>query len=125
MGRSPSTLTEMRHLGAHNPQGLTLGVVGPGKIGYRIAQKAYRALDMKVVYVVVAKSKEQEDAIGGARGCETIEEMLAVAHCIVLAMPGQAGQLLDREIWLSSYCGRYRGQPCPPEQGGLDAVDLV
>ncbi|KAI6262705.1 hypothetical protein MCOR19_001046 [Pyricularia oryzae] len=84
--------------GAHNPQGLTLGVVGLGNIGYRIAQKAHRALDMKVVYVdVVAKSKEQEDAIGGATRLETIDEMLAVADCTVLAAPGQAGQLLDRE----------------------------
>lgn len=86
---------------AHNPRGHTLGVIGLGNIGYKIATKAYAAFGMEIIYYdVVGKSKEQEEALGGARRCASLEEMLAAADCTVVAAPGQVGgkKVLDREM---------------------------
>lgn len=85
-------------VGAHNPAGHTLGVIGLGNIGYRIAQKAYAAFGMKILYHdLFPKSAAQEATIGGARRYEKLEDMLAVADCVVLAAPGGGGRILDRE----------------------------
>lgn len=85
-------------VGAHNPSGHTLGVVGLGNIGYRIARKAHAAFDMKIVYYdLFAKTPEQEAAIGGAKRFEKLEDMLAVSDCVVLATPGSGGKILNRE----------------------------
>lgn len=84
---------------SRNPAGHVLGVVGLGNIGYRIAEKAYWALGMRIVYYdVVPKSPEMEAAVGGARRCETLDQLLAEADCVVMAAPSQAGRkVLDRE----------------------------
>lgn len=86
---------------ARNPAGHTLGVVGLGSIGAKVAAKARAALGMAVVYHDVApKSPEQEAAAGGARRCASLGELLAAADCTVVAAPGQQagrGALLGRE----------------------------
>jgi lactate dehydrogenase-like 2-hydroxyacid dehydrogenase len=84
-------------VGAHNPAGHTLGVVGLGNIGYKIATKAYRCFGMRIVYHdIAAKSVEQEAALGGAVLYKDLEDMLAVADCVVLAAPGGGGRkILD------------------------------
>ena len=86
-------------IGAHNPFGHTLGVVGLGNIGYRIAVKAYRAFGMKIVYNdLFPKSAEQEAALGGAKRYAELDEMLSVADCVVIATPGAGGKkLIDAE----------------------------
>lgn len=83
---------------SRNPRGHTLGIIGLGNIGYRIAMKAYAAFGMEVIYFdVVSKSPEQEAAIA-ARRCETLDQLLAEADCVVLAAPAQGGKkVLDRE----------------------------
>lgn len=82
---------------ARNPAGHTLGVVGLGNIGYKIAAKARAAFGMRIIYHDVApKSPEQEAAVG-ARRCETLDELLAEADCTLVATPGQgARRVLDR-----------------------------
>lgn len=84
-------------IGAHNPAGHTLGVIGLGNIGYRIALKAYRCFGMKIIYHdVVDKSSELEEALGGAKRFPSLDEMLGQADCVVVAAPGAGGkQLLD------------------------------
>lgn len=83
---------------SHNPAGHTLGVIGLGNIGYRIATKAYAAFGMRIIYYdVVPKSPELEVAIG-ARQCETLDQLLAEADCVVVAAPAQGGRkVLDRD----------------------------
>ncbi|KAK1625369.1 putative D-mandelate dehydrogenase [Colletotrichum phormii] len=64
---------------AHNPRGHTLGIIGLGNIGYRIAQKAHAAFDMKIAYVdPIPKSAEQETKIKAVRYPD-LDTMLAVA----------------------------------------------
>ncbi|KAH7110348.1 D-mandelate dehydrogenase-like protein [Dendryphion nanum] len=78
----------------HNPNGHILGIVGLGRIGYRIAQKASAAFEMKIWYHDVVRMREREEAIG-ARWCETLEELLANADCVLLATPFSGDVLLS------------------------------
>jgi lactate dehydrogenase-like 2-hydroxyacid dehydrogenase len=84
-------------VGAHNPAGHTLGVVGLGNIGYLIALKAYRCFGMRILYHdLFKKSPEQEAALGGATLVAELDDLLAQADCTVLATPGAGGKkLLD------------------------------
>ncbi|OHF00793.1 alcohol dehydrogenase [Colletotrichum orchidophilum] len=75
---------------AHNPAGHTLGIIGLGNIGYRIAQKAHAAFDMKIAYVdPIPKSAEQEATVKAVRYPD-LDSMLAVADCVVISAPGGA-----------------------------------
>lgn len=86
-------------VGAHNPAGHVLGVIGLGNIGYKIATKAYRAFGMKIIYNdLFPKTAEQEAALGGARRIENLDELLGEADCVVVATPGTEGKaLLDAD----------------------------
>jgi lactate dehydrogenase-like 2-hydroxyacid dehydrogenase len=67
-----------------------------GKIGYRLAQKATLAFEMKVWYHDVVRMKEREESVG-AKWCETLEELLRGADCVVLATPFEGEVLLRKE----------------------------
>ncbi|KAF4450067.1 hypothetical protein F53441_6772 [Fusarium austroafricanum] len=83
---------------AFNPSGHTLGVIGLGNIGYKIATKAYKAFGMRIAYYdPYPKSPEQEAAIE-ATNYPKLEDMLAIADCVVLAAPGAGGKkILGRQ----------------------------
>jgi lactate dehydrogenase-like 2-hydroxyacid dehydrogenase len=85
-------------LTARNPRGQTLGMVGLGNIGYMIASKAHKALGVRIVYHdPFPKTPEQEQAIE-AKHHASLEDMLGVADCVVLAAPGTGGKkIMDRE----------------------------
>ncbi|KAL4731005.1 hypothetical protein ACLX1H_003047 [Fusarium chlamydosporum] len=79
-------------LTAYNPRGHTLGIIGLGNIGYQIALKIHKALGMRIAYYdLFPKSVEQEAAIDATR-YPKLEDMLAVADCIVIAAPGAGGK---------------------------------
>ncbi|PSN65271.1 D-mandelate dehydrogenase-like protein [Corynespora cassiicola Philippines] len=78
----------------HNPNGSTLGIVGLGKIGYRIAQKAASAFEMCIAYHDVERFEEREKSVN-ARFCSTLEELLSTSDCIVLATPFAGSTLLS------------------------------
>ncbi|KAF3761863.1 hypothetical protein M406DRAFT_64956 [Cryphonectria parasitica EP155] len=83
---------------AHNPAGHTLGIIGLGNIGYKIAAKAHAAFGMKIIYYDVFPKAEAQERAVGARRCATLAELLAEADCTVVAAPGQAGRkVIDRE----------------------------
>ncbi|KAI0123996.1 D-isomer specific 2-hydroxyacid dehydrogenase [Xylariales sp. AK1849] len=75
---------------AHNPQGDVLGVVGLGNIGYRIATKAYKAFDMRIIY------HDPKRLPFEAHRYADLNELLAEAKCVVLAAPG-GRKILDKE----------------------------
>ncbi|KAJ5122318.1 hypothetical protein N7448_003450 [Penicillium atrosanguineum] len=82
---------------AHNPQTQILGIIGLGNIGYTIARKAYACFGMKIYYQdLYRKPTEQENAIG-ASFCQTLDDLLAVADCIVLATPFGGSKLITKE----------------------------
>ncbi|KAF2263041.1 D-mandelate dehydrogenase-like protein [Lojkania enalia] len=78
----------------HNPNGHILGIIGLGKIGYRIAQKASLAFGMKIWYHDIVRFEEREKEIG-AKWCESLEELLANADCVLLATPFSGSVLLS------------------------------
>tara|TARA_R110002003_G_scaffold250_2_gene17718 strand:- start:2653 stop:3219 length:567 start_codon:yes stop_codon:yes gene_type:complete len=78
----------------HNPNGSVLGIVGLGRIGLRIAEKATRAFEMKVKYYDVVRMEDREKSVG-AEYCETLEELLRASDCILLATPFSGSTLLS------------------------------
>ncbi|KAK2767700.1 hypothetical protein FQN54_003858 [Arachnomyces sp. PD_36] len=82
---------------AFNPKGRSLGIIGLGNIGYRIAEKAYLGFGMDIYYNDIArKSTDQEKAVG-ATFFENLDEMLAASDCVVLATPFFGTQLINSE----------------------------
>jgi lactate dehydrogenase-like 2-hydroxyacid dehydrogenase len=80
----------------HNPNGHILGIVGLGKIGYRIAQKASLAFDMKIWYHDIVRMPEREASLpAGATWCETLEELIQNSDCLLLATPFSGSVLLS------------------------------
>lgn len=78
----------------HNPNGRILGIIGLGKIGYRIAQKVSTAFEMKIWYHDVVRLEDREKSVG-ARWCETLEELLQNSDCVLLATPFNGNVLLS------------------------------
>jgi lactate dehydrogenase-like 2-hydroxyacid dehydrogenase len=81
----------------HNPNGSVLGIVGLGRIGYRIAQKA-RVFEMGLCCYDVAGLEERAKEVG-ASWCGSLKELLEKSDCVVLATPFSGDVLLsEREF---------------------------
>ncbi len=72
--------------GAHEVRGRTLGIVGYGNIGSQLSVIA-EALGMRVYFYDVADKL----ALGNARRCATLDELLEVAETVTLHVDGRAG----------------------------------
>jgi D-3-phosphoglycerate dehydrogenase / 2-oxoglutarate reductase len=72
--------------GAHEVRGRTLGIVGYGNIGSQLSVVA-ESLGMRVYYYDIADKL----ALGNARRCETLEELLDVAETVSLHVDGRPG----------------------------------
>ena len=73
------------------------GIIGLGNIGYLVAQKAYAAFGMKILYNdVIQKTKEQETSLN-AEFVPDLNTMLSRSDCVVLATPASpsGSQLID------------------------------
>jgi len=72
--------------GAHEVRGRTLGIVGYGNIGSQLSVVA-ESLGMRVLFYDVADKL----ALGNARRCGSLEELLAEAETVTLHVDGRAG----------------------------------
>ena len=72
--------------GAHEMRGRTLGIVGYGNIGSQLSVLA-EALGMRVVFY----DTHDKLALGNARRCESLAELLEVAHVVSLHVDGRTG----------------------------------
>ena len=73
---------------SHNPKGHTLGLVGFGHIGFAIAKKVHRALEMRILYYDIArKPAAMEDEVAAAR-VDSLDKLLKASDCVLLASPG-------------------------------------
>lgn len=83
---------------AHNPRGHVLGIIGLGNIGFTIARKTYAAFGMKICYHdLYRKGSEQEGAVE-ASFVPTMDELVAMADCIVLATPFGGSKLITADL---------------------------
>jgi D-3-phosphoglycerate dehydrogenase len=72
--------------GAHEVRGRTLGIVGYGNIGSQLSVVA-EALGLQVYFYDVADKL----ALGNARRCDSLDELLSVAETISLHVDGRPG----------------------------------
>ncbi len=72
--------------GAHEMRGRRLGIVGYGNIGSQLSVLA-EALGMSVVFYDTAEKL----ALGNARSCESLDELLEIADVVTLHVDGRAG----------------------------------
>ena len=64
-------------------KGMTLGIVGSGRIGAEVAKKALRGFEMKIIYYDVIRNELLEKEYG-ARFVSTLEELLRTADVVSL-----------------------------------------
>ncbi len=67
-------------------QGKTLGLIGAGRIGERVAHHASRGFDMKVIYTDVVRNEKMEKEFG-ITYVPTIEDVLKQADVVSLHVP--------------------------------------
>jgi D-3-phosphoglycerate dehydrogenase len=82
--------------GSHEIRGRTLGIIGYGNIGSQLSVIA-EALGLSVVFYDI----DDKLALGNAKRCSTLEELLAVADVVTLHVdgrPGNAGLFGDDEM---------------------------
>ncbi|MGZ4594071.1 MAG: phosphoglycerate dehydrogenase [Actinomycetes bacterium] len=72
--------------GAHEMRGRRLGIVGYGNIGSQLSVLA-EGLGMSVVFYDTAEKL----ALGNARSCESLDELLEIADIVTLHVDGRAG----------------------------------
>ncbi|TVY50610.1 putative 2-hydroxyacid dehydrogenase, partial [Lachnellula cervina] len=103
-------------LKAVDPLGTTLGVVGLGDIGTRIARKAALGLGMKICYYNRRRDVQRESQVGvEVEYCASLAELLSTADCVVLACPYTASthhMLSAREFGLA-------------KEGGMRVVNIA
>lgn len=79
----------------HNPGGRTLGIIGLGKIGYRIAQKANQSFGMQIAYNDIRRLPSELEGAVGATFYEKLDDMLAAADCTLVATPFGGSKVLN------------------------------
>lgn len=80
-----------------NPAGHTLGIVGFGRIGQRTAQKAHAVFPMKIVYNDIRRLPESVEAETKATYFENVDDLLAIADCVLIATPFGGSKVLDAD----------------------------
>lgn len=91
-----NTRNTIRKIG-HNPSGHTVGIVGLGRIGYLVAQKAYFGLNTRIIYHDVVRAPSDAENLIGASYYNDLDDMLAVSDCIVICMPYFGTKVMTRE----------------------------
>lgn len=80
---------------SHNPRGHTLGIVGLGNIGHAIAKKVRAANGMKIIYYDVIRKKPELEREIDATFYPSMEEMLSLSDCVLIATPYTVRPVLD------------------------------
>ena len=95
-------------------RGRTLGVVGFGRIGRRVAQICARAFEMPILYYDVQPAPEAERELGARR--TELDELLSTAEYVTVhvpLMPSTRGLISEHEFGLMGartiFCNTSRG----------------
>ncbi|XP_066435548.1 glyoxylate/hydroxypyruvate reductase B-like isoform X2 [Eleutherodactylus coqui] len=82
---SPSTVRFDANWIGGDITGKTLGIVGMGRIGYKIAQRA-KAFEMKIVYHNRHRRPEEEEQSVGASYCARLDDLLQQSDYVMLVV---------------------------------------
>ncbi|KAM7127179.1 putative 2-ketogluconate reductase [Molossus nigricans] len=82
---SPDTESFSANWMGEEVTGSTLGIVGMGSIGYKVAQRA-RAFEMKILYHNRKRRKLEEEEAVGATYCDKLDELLQQSDFVMLAL---------------------------------------
>ncbi|KAM7373245.1 hypothetical protein PAMP_008112 [Pampus punctatissimus] len=82
--------------------GSTLGIIGMGDIGHKIAQRG-KAFDMKILYHNRKRRSVEDEQAVGASYCESMDDLLRSSDFVMLAVnltPETSGLISHRELTL-------------------------
>lgn len=82
--------------------GSTLGIIGMGDIGYKIAQRS-KGFDMKILYHNRSRRSAEDEAAVGATYCENLDDLLKNSDFVMLSLRFNAdsiGLIGHRELSL-------------------------
>uniref|UniRef100_A0A3P8UVF1 Glyoxylate reductase/hydroxypyruvate reductase n=1 Tax=Cynoglossus semilaevis TaxID=244447 RepID=A0A3P8UVF1_CYNSE len=82
--------------------GATLGIIGMGNIGYKVAQRS-RGFEMKVLYHNRRQRSLEDEKSVGASYCERLDDLLRRSDFVIIAVkltPSTTGLLSHRELSL-------------------------
>uniref|UniRef100_A0A8D0BIM1 Glyoxylate reductase/hydroxypyruvate reductase n=1 Tax=Salvator merianae TaxID=96440 RepID=A0A8D0BIM1_SALMN len=82
---SPDTKYFLSNWLGEEVSGATLGIIGMGRIGYKVAQRA-KAFDMKILYHNRNRRRKDEELVVGAYYCEKIEDLLQQSDFVMLVV---------------------------------------
>ncbi|XP_061616719.1 probable 2-ketogluconate reductase [Phyllopteryx taeniolatus] len=85
MMMDPKTTTLPQWIGSVEVSGSTLGIIGMGKIGCKIAQRA-KGFDMKILYYNRNRRSVEEEQALGASYCENLADLLGRSDFVMLAV---------------------------------------
>lgn len=80
-----------------NPNEHILGIIGLGKIGFRIAQKAHQSFGMSIIYNDIRQLPASVEKEIEAKYYQNLDDMLAVADCVLVATPFGGEAVLNAE----------------------------
>ncbi|XP_061598399.1 probable 2-ketogluconate reductase isoform X2 [Cololabis saira] len=82
--------------------GSTLGIIGMGRIGYKIAQRS-KGFDMRILYHNRTRRSVEDEQAVGASYCENVDDLLRESDFVVLVVnltPETTGLISHRELSL-------------------------
>ncbi|KAJ5172367.1 D-isomer specific 2-hydroxyacid dehydrogenase NAD-binding [Penicillium capsulatum] len=83
---------------SHNPKGHTLGIIGFGQIGRRTAEKAFLALNMKILYHDIVQMPRALEQVSQATFHRSMDTLLAESDCVLVATPFSGETLLNASL---------------------------
>ncbi|XP_057684078.1 probable 2-ketogluconate reductase isoform X2 [Corythoichthys intestinalis] len=103
----PKTTVLPQWLGGVEVSGSSLGIVGMGKIGYKIAQRA-KGFDMRILYYNRSRRSIEDEQTLGATYCENLADLLGQSDFVVLSVcltPETTGLISAKELALMKPSG--------------------
>ncbi|KAK1337553.1 hypothetical protein QTO34_002185 [Cnephaeus nilssonii] len=85
LATSPDTKNFSTNWLGQEVTGSTLGIIGMGSIGYKVAQRA-RAFEMNILYHNRKRRKSEEEEAVGATYCERLDDLLQRSDFVMLAL---------------------------------------
>ncbi|KAM7406937.1 hypothetical protein PAMA_002914 [Pampus argenteus] len=97
---APKTTQLPQHLMGADITGSTLGIIGMGEIGYRIAQRS-KGFDMKIIYHNRKRRSVEDELAVGATYCESLDYLLRKSDFVMVAAslsPETTGLISHRQL---------------------------